>query len=145
MEFTAYATDSAGDEARKVILDSLVAYNRQNAGLSGHRPLAVLINDVNSAVIGGLWGRTAYGWLYTEMLFVPEPLRGRGLGTDIMLQAEKEALARGCHSAWLDTFEFQARAFYEKIGYECFGELNNYPFGFSRYFMKKALSEEQRL
>ena len=37
------------------------------------------------------------------------------------------------------TFEFQARGFYERLGYRCFGELNDYPTGFARYFMKKAL------
>jgi hypothetical protein len=46
---------------------------------------------------------------------------------------------RGCHNAWLDTFEFQARGFYESLGYECFGELPDYPKGHARYFMKKAL------
>jgi len=46
-----------------------------------------------------------------------------------------------CHSAWLDTFEFQARGFYERLGYSCFGELPNYPVGFSRYFLKKTLAE----
>jgi hypothetical protein len=56
-----------------------------------------------------------------------------------MSRAESEAIVRGCHHAWLDTFEFQARGFYERLGYRCFGELNDYPTGFARYFMKKAL------
>jgi hypothetical protein len=56
-----------------------------------------------------------------------------------MQSAEHEAVCRGCHSAWLDTHEFQARAFYERLGYTCFGELPNYPIGFSRFFMKKSL------
>ena len=66
-------------------------------------------------------------------------IRGQGLGSKLMLQAENEAALRGCHSAWLDTHKFQARGFYEKLGYEIFGELSDYPTGYSRYFMKKAL------
>ena len=54
---------------------------------------------------------------------MPETLRGRGIGTDLLRRAEAEALVRGCHGAWLDTFEFQARGFYERLGYRCFGEL----------------------
>ena len=46
-----------------------------------------------------------------------------------MQLAEREAVQRGCHGAWLDTFEFQARGFYERLGYTCFGELPNYPAG----------------
>ena len=56
-----------------------------------------------------------------------------------MSMAEGEAMKRGCHAAWLDTFEFQARAFYERIGYSCFGTLPDFPKGSSRYFMSKAL------
>jgi GNAT superfamily N-acetyltransferase len=81
--------------------------------------------------------------LFVELLFVPDSLRGRGVGTDLMKRAESEALARGCHSAWLDTFEFQARGFYERLGYTCFGELSDYPAGAKRYFMKKALRASQ--
>jgi hypothetical protein len=56
-----------------------------------------------------------------------------------MSLAEREARSRGCHGAWLDTFEFQARGFYERQGYTCFAQLPDYPPGFSRFFMKKAL------
>jgi ribosomal protein S18 acetylase RimI-like enzyme len=61
-----------------------------------------------------------------------------------MQLAEREAIVRGCRGAWLDTFEFQARRFYERIGYECFGELPNYPRDFSRFFMKKTLAAPQQ-
>lgn len=63
----------------------------------------------------------------------------KGVGTELMTRAEAEAASRGCHSAWLDTFEFQARGFHERLGYRCFGELSDYPPGFSRYFMKKRI------
>ena len=62
-----------------------------------------------------------------------------------MLRAETEAIGRRCHSTWLDTFEFQARGFYERLGYICFGQLHDYPPGFARYFMKKALGTEPRV
>jgi GNAT superfamily N-acetyltransferase len=77
--------------------------------------------------------------LFTELLFIPPALRGRGLGTDILSRAESEARDRGCHGAWLDTFEFQARGFYERLGYQQFAELPDYPMGYSRFFMRKAL------
>lgn len=139
MNFTTQLTDTADDSARTAIVRNLLAYNRSQTGIADHRPLAVLIHDEAGQVAGGLWGRTAYGWLFTELLFVPEALRGRGVGKDLLLQAEAEALARGSRGAWLDTFDFQARPFYERLGYECFGEIGDYPPGFSRYFMKKLL------
>jgi GNAT superfamily N-acetyltransferase len=126
-------------QAREVIAGALANYNTERAGPGEWRTLAVLIEDDAGDCIGGLWGRTAYGWLFTELLFVPAELRGRGLGAEILGRAEEEARARGCHGAWLDTFEFQARGFYERLGYELFGQLDEHPPGFSRYFMKKRL------
>ncbi len=139
MEYTLSITDVADEADRAAIVAPLAVYNASQAGPSRHRPLVVHVRDNLNAVIGGLWGHTGYDWLATHLLVVPAGLRGRGIGTELMQRAETEAVARGCHGAWLDTFEFQARGFYERIGYVCFGELPDYPRGFSRYFMKKAL------
>jgi GNAT superfamily N-acetyltransferase len=139
MTFTLRPTDVPDDASRNAILGALVAYNQSKTGKHDYRPLIIAIEDPDGRVIGGLWGRTAYDWLYVELLFVPEALRGRGLGSELMTRAESEAVSRGCHGAWLDTFEFQARGFYERLGYTCFGELRDYPPGSARYFMKKAL------
>jgi GNAT superfamily N-acetyltransferase len=132
-------TDVADKAIRDAIVGSLVAYNTEKAGGDDYRPLVLVIEDTDGQVAGGLWGRTAYGWLFVELLFVPEALRGKGIGAELMYRAEREAMSRGCHSAWLDTFEFQARGFYEHLGYISFAQLSEYPPGFSRYFMKKVL------
>lgn len=129
------------DEAiRKAIVGPLVAYNDMKTGRLDHQPLVLVIEDDDGQIVGGLWGRTAYDWLYVELLVVPESLRGRGVGTDLLQRAEAEAVARGCRNAWLDTFEFQARGFYERLGYTCFAELEHYPRQWSRFFMRKTLA-----
>jgi GNAT superfamily N-acetyltransferase len=140
MSFVIRLTDVADDATRSAVLEPLVAFNLARTGRDDSRPLIVTIADSNRHVVGGLWGRTGYDWLFVELLFVPESLRGRGVGKDILQRAEREAIARGCHGVWLNTFEFQARGFYERLGYTCFGELANYPPGSARYFLKKALT-----
>jgi GNAT superfamily N-acetyltransferase len=139
MSFAIRPVERDHESVRKVVLDSLIAFNDRKAGESGYRPLALAIEDERGQMIGGLSGATAYGWLFVELLFVPESLRGQGVGTELIGRAEEEAVARGCHSVWLDTFEFQALGFYERMGYACFGELKNYPAG-SRFFMSKRLT-----
>ncbi len=52
----------------------------------------------------------------------------------------EEAARRGCRYAWLDAFSFQARGFYEKLGYTVLGTLEDSPPGHSRYFLKKNLA-----
>ncbi|WP_410211660.1 GNAT family N-acetyltransferase [Aquirhabdus sp.] len=142
VDYTITLTDAVTAEMEKAIATPLTQYNMSQAGLSGARALAILIKDADEQIIGGLWGKTGGGWLFTQLFVIPESLRGQGLGTKLLHLAEQEAIERGCHGAWLDTFEFQARAFYERLGYSCFGQLEDYPMGFSRFFMKKSLRSQ---
>ena len=54
--------------------------------------------------------------------------------------AEREAVARRCHLAVLDTHSFQAPDFYKRLGYEEIGVADGYPIGHKKYFLKKALA-----
>jgi GNAT superfamily N-acetyltransferase len=139
MGFTLRLSDVADEEVRLAIVAPLVRFNESRAGPSGNRPLVIELRDAYGTVVGGLWGTTGYGWLFTQLLVVPEQSRGQGLGRQLLSLAEAEAIKRGCHAAWLDTFEFQAKGFYERIGYDCFAMLPDYPKGSSRYFMRKEL------
>lgn len=127
------------DGLRQAIQAPLAAYNGAIAGPSGHQPLAVVLRDEAGKVQGGLWGHTAYGWLYTQLLVVPDGHRTRGLGAALMAHAEAMARDRGCRHAWVDTI-FGARGFYERLGYRVFGELPEHPPGYTRSFLCKDLS-----
>lgn len=140
MPHTLELTHIANEDTRLAIVTPLAAYNTSKAGPSSGTPLVITVRDASGVVVGGLWGSTGFQWLFTQLLVVPESLRGQGVGRELMRMAETEAIRRGCHSAWLDTFEFQARGFYERIGYTCFAQLPEYPAGFSRFFMKKSLT-----
>jgi GNAT superfamily N-acetyltransferase len=76
-------------------------------------------------MIGGLIGSTSYGWLLVKMLWVAEELRGHGLETQLMVEAEAAAWSRGCHGAWLDTSNGRAERFDIRLGYKLFGVLPN--------------------
>jgi len=102
-------------------------------------PVCILLRGDHNQVVGGLKGNTAWGWLHVKELWVAEIARGSDFGTQLMRTAEDEARRRGCHHALLDTFDFQARPFYETLGYKVFGELADFPRGHTRYFMSKAL------
>ncbi|HEU0215744.1 MAG TPA: GNAT family N-acetyltransferase [Stellaceae bacterium] len=101
------------------------------------RPLAVFLRT-DARIAAGLAGETYCGWLFVKYLWVSKELRGRGVGRELMMRGERCARERGCHSAWLDTFSFQAQGFYEKLGYREFGRLD-YPPGHSRHFLQKQL------
>jgi GNAT superfamily N-acetyltransferase len=139
VEFSIVVTEEGRRADQQAIADLLYEYNRQNAQPANFKPLALLVKAPDGSTLGGLWGNSAYEWLFVEFLFVPEPLRGTGLGRSLMLKAEQIAKDRGCLGVWLDTFAFQARAFYEKLGYTVFGELKDHPRGISQYWLQKRL------
>lgn len=99
-------------------------------------------NDAVDAqpIEGGLIGQMNWQWLRIEILAVPARYRGQGVGTQLMQFAEAIAWKQGCRKAWVDTFSFQAPRFYEKLGYQRFGELPDYPPGATRFFYWKHLT-----
>ena len=135
-------TDAPSAEAVETIRTNLNHLNKSRTGASPkHHPLAILLtNPETQEVLGGLWGWTSFSVLYTDLLFIPETMRGTGLGAQLLAQAEQEAIARGCHTAWLDTFSFQAPTYYQRHGYAIFGSIEDYPPGHTRYFLKKSLT-----
>ena len=130
-------TTSPTPAEEKAVLDGLIAFNEKTGGPIGYQPLGILLKDETGTVQGGLIGRVVYGWLFVELLHVPEAARGEGLGTRIMNQAEQFARARGLAGIWLDTYHFQAPEFYRKLGYTVFGTLEGHPRDGRRFFLEK--------
>ncbi len=132
--------DDPTQEDIRTVINKLVDYNNDRLiEKDVYQPLAVLIRDNENKIVGGLVGKTQWGWLFISHLWVAEMLRGQGYGRELMLQAEEIAKQRGCSYAYLDTFSFQSLGFYERLGYQKFGILENFPPGHQRYFLKKEI------
>ncbi|MER9892491.1 GNAT family N-acetyltransferase [Mesorhizobium sp. M0119] len=120
--------------------ERLTAFNDSDVGASGRKTLAVFVRDERGAIVAGISGYTAWGWLYVQWLWVDEKLRGQRMAGTMLEAAEMEAIARGCHGAWIDTFNPKAAKAYERQGYLPFGVLADFPIGRSRIFLQKKLS-----
>lgn len=99
----------------------------------------IFIRDRHDRVIGGIVADLFGGWAYISLLWIDEPRRNQGLGTRLVTMLEQEVLRLGCTHTHLDTYSFEARPFYEKLGYELFATLEDYPPGHCKHFLKKAL------
>jgi GNAT superfamily N-acetyltransferase len=110
-----------------------------DAGARDYEPVILALRDEGGAVVGGAYGATMWGWLMLDGLWVDAALRGRGLGGRLLDAAEAIARRRGCHAVWLDTFDFQARPFYERQGYRVVAELEGFPPGHTHYRLRKDL------
>ncbi|MFA7416006.1 MAG: GNAT family N-acetyltransferase [Rhizobium sp.] len=132
-------SDTVPDATRETILAGIKAHNNAMLGPTDRRDIFIPLRDDEGKTVGGLVGYTGRGWLYVEMLFVPEHLRGRGLAGALLQRAEDEARARGCTGAYIDTINPQARRAYERQGYEIFGTLDHFTGDFSITWLKKKL------
>ncbi|HZS81281.1 MAG TPA: GNAT family N-acetyltransferase [Stellaceae bacterium] len=140
IEPTLVLTDTPDEEAVRVIDDGLADYNAECAGYRDWRPLAVLACDPASGrVLGGMSGRTSLGLMFIDLVYLPEELRGRDLGSRMLRMAEEEGARRGCRAAVLYTISFQAPGFYERHGWREFGRIPCDPPGTSRVFMTKKI------
>lgn len=137
-----YQIDVAADPQPadiQVVLDGLRAYNAAQLGYDDARMLAIYLRDGAGAIVGGAVGWTYWGWLAVDNLWIRDDLRGGGHGRRLLLTAETAARARGCRHVLLDTMDFQAPGFYEKLGYQVFGVLEGMPAGHQRIYFRKDL------
>lgn len=136
-----FVTDLPDAEDVALISDALDEFNVRETGTDDRRPLAVLVRDPETLrVVGGLTGRTSLGLLFVDLFYLPPALRGSGVGSEILRQAEQEAVKRGCRAGVLYTISFQAPDFYRRNGWRVFGEVPCDPPGTSRVFMSKDLA-----
>ena len=80
-----------------------------------------------------------WGCVYIDTLWVDEKYRNKNIGTQLLISVENEARIKDAHLIHLDTFDFQAKEFYLKVGYDVFGKLEDCPLNHIRYFMKKII------
>jgi GNAT superfamily N-acetyltransferase len=137
---TILVTDVVDHATEEAISGGLGRFNEAQSGIGDLRPLAVILKDPESGeTLGGAIGRTSLGLLFLDLFFLPQTLRGAGLGTQILRMFEDEGRRRGCCSAVLYTISFQAPEFYARHGWTRFGEIPCDPPGTSRIFMTKSL------
>ena len=126
-------------DLRQYVRDHLNTFNVGVTGFTAYHSVSVFLRDEHDEVLGGCLGELWGGWLFVQILWVAEPLRGRGYGRQLLAAAERYAVGRGCTRAWLTTFSFQAPEFYPKLGYEPFAVLENHPVGHRHHFFQKRL------
>jgi GNAT superfamily N-acetyltransferase len=135
--FGAVPFDTPSEGTFEIIFAALDLCSRDLIGPMKPRLLVIPIHDDAGSVAGGFWGCTLFQWLHAQLLYIPEPLRGRGMGSAIMTIAETEARKRGCIGSHVTSFSFQAAPFYRKLGYTLFGRLDDYPPGHDLLHLRK--------
>lgn len=138
-----YVIEKSTSEEYELVDKGIVDYNLSKVPFTQEPsffPINRVIKDLDGNVLAGV-NSLLYCWncLYIDILWVKEGFREKGYGSVILREVEKIAKEKGCTLVHLDTFDFQAKDFYLKHGYEVFGILDDCPVGHKRYYMKKSL------
>ena len=132
-------------EELNVLRKGLVSYGQAIVGPTSFSDVTFFLRDADGVISGGVHGNYgSFGWMYIDTLWVSEQIRGGGYGTSLMNLIEAAGIKNGCTQAYLNTFSFQAPEFYKKLGYTVFAELEDFPDGHSRIFMRKLLVAADR-
>ena len=131
--------NDASSEEKEIIHQGLAAYNKAYFGYDDTKPLNFFVRDSGGKIVGGLLGFTYWDFFAIDIFWLDVSVRGQGFGGKMLALAEQEAIERGCTTAHLDTFEFQAHHFYEKYGFERWGDLDGYAGKIKRIYYKKNL------
>ena len=126
------------------LIDRLVEYNLSQVKSEQEENFIDLSMKAveDDKIIAGIIAKM-YCWniVYVDTLWVDPDYRGRRIGEKLLTMLENEAKLKGAKLVHLDTFDFQAKDFYLKQGYEIFGKLEDCPKNHCRYYMKKALQQ----
>ena len=134
-----YRIEYADQPEWGIIGGGISEYNTEQAGDDNGKNLCFVLRAPDEEIVGGVIGATHWDWFYLNLMWIKAEHRGLGYGRQLLILAEEKARERGAKHAYLDTFSFQAPDFYEKFGYEVFGELKEFPPGHQRYYLKKEL------
>ena len=131
--------DNTESQKAQEIGNLIRSYNRSKREAAESEPLNLYVEDDSGQLMAGLVAETFGNWLEIEYLFVKEDLRGQGVGSQLLQQAESEAKKRNCRFAFVNTYQFQAPAFYQKKGYKEVFTLKDYPYTGQRHYYQKDL------
>ena len=126
-------------EDEQVLNDGISDESAMKKNMAPIKPFRVFIKDSNGTVLGGASGTIFYGSLYVDMLWLKEELRGKGLGKKLMMEAEKIGRERKCIFVTLNTMDWEALSFYQKLGYEIEFVRDGYTNESKMYMLRKTL------
>jgi GNAT superfamily N-acetyltransferase len=127
-------------EEKDFIFNSLAEFNESQVRDARVREFGIFASNESGAIVAGLLGFTLWNGCFISALWVAETLRQKGIGRQLLATVEEFAVQNDCSHIHLDTFDFQARGFYEKVGFDVFGTIEDYPIGHKRHCLIKKLA-----
>lgn len=128
------------DKYNSILLNQIEKFNRDNNIYPMEERNIMFVALDNDKFVGGVHGSVTEDSMYIGWLVVDEAYKGNGIGKNLMCKIEEKAKKINVYSINLGTVEFQAKKFYEKLGYKVVFVKDNDPKGYKSYSMVKRIS-----
>ena len=79
------------------------------------RKISFIVKNEDEEIVGGITAITFWHHVHVDFLWVSEEYRHEGYGTKLIKLIEEFAIEKECSLINLDTFSFQAPAFYKNM------------------------------
>ncbi|AIY06181.1 GCN5-related N-acetyltransferase [Planococcus sp. PAMC 21323] len=117
----------------------LIKHNKSLVDYTEEEKVNLMIKNDEGTILAGLVGHIDWECFFIDILWVDESLRGLGKGQQLIQEAEALAIKKECRFIRLETFSFQAPEFYKRLGFMEMGKLEDFPKGYTHYYMYKEL------
>lgn len=135
--------ESPSTEVISAIYDGLHGFNIPHFPGLDIKTFAWVIRSEAGDVIGGLTAKVLLTSLHIDLLWLPESIRAKGLGRELVKTAEREAAKYGAERVFVDTYSFQGPGFYQKLRFVEVGRYRDYPrVGVDKIFYSKVLEPD---
>jgi len=137
---------SPTDESISRIYDGLARFNEPHFPGLREETLGLYAKNDDDEIVGGLYALIHSSTVWLKYIWLAEQIRGQGTGSELVSRLEDEVRKRGVDAICVDTYSFQAPAFYEKHGFVEAGRFINYAKpGVDRIFFQKHLCPQNEL
>ena len=121
-----------------IVQDGVIAWGRSQAVGGDPKPIACFLRE-GDGVIAGACGRTEFHRLFVSYLWVSEPNRGQGIGTEALRRLEAAARDRGATDSLIETLDERVARLYRELGYVEVTVIQGYVGEFNRHILVKSL------
>lgn len=121
------------------LVQEIEHFNRVNHIVQSDDQEVMFVAKEKEEFVGGVFGIITEDTMYLAWLVVCEPFRGKRVGMHLMNLIEDYARCKNLYSINLGSVEFQAKSFYERIGYHVMYTKLNDPKGYKSFSMLKKL------
>ncbi|MCE0723789.1 MULTISPECIES: GNAT family N-acetyltransferase [Legionella] len=128
----------------KIIYGNLKKFNESIIGGYEAKPFIIYAKNDTSEILGGIKGDVFGTLCRVFTVWIHEKQRRKGLGRELFMTLDDFAKGNNCKMIQLDTAEFQAKGFYEKLGYQVIATLPDNFMGYTSYILRKYLTQARQ-